>query len=270
MKIFDASSISKYIDKMPILKDISFSINQGERIAITGHNGSGKSSLLKLIGGIYEPSTGRVERIALKKGYVPEHFPENIRFRLMEYLVIIGKISGIRAEFLSERITNYAKHFAINEFLHTPLKNCSKGTKQKAGIIQALLLEPELLLLDEPSTGLDEKAQHELLKQLERLSNQITIIFTAHDSLLVDGLASRAIKMAGGRIIEDRLIEKKEEYKVITVATNKKLLSEIPCFSMEQITESIVEITVLAYDSDQVLAMLLRKGCSILELREKR
>ena len=270
MKIFDASSVSKYIDKTPILKEISFNLNQGERLAIIGHNGSGKSSLLKLIGGIYEPTSGKVIKKTMRIGYVPEHFPENIRFRIMEYLLNIGRMSGNRADILSERINNFAKHFAINEFLHTPLKSCSKGTKQKVGIIQALLLEPELLLLDEPFTGLDEKAQHELLKQLECLSHQITIIFTAHDSLLIDCLASRVIKMASGKIIDDRLIGKKEDLNVITVATNMKMLEDIHCVSMNHISDLKVEITVLANHSDQILMQLLNKGCSILELKEKR
>ncbi len=270
MKIFDAIKVNKQIDRIPILKEISFSINKGERIAITGHNGSGKSSLLKLIGGMYEPSSGRVIKKALKIAYVPEHFPENIRFRLIEYLVMIGKMSGKREEILLERITNYAELFAIKEFLHTPLKSCSKGTKQKAGILQALLLEAEVLLLDEPMTGLDEKSQIELMKQLNSFSSKITLVFTVHDSLLIDGLANRVITMENGRIIEDRLNDKKEEYKVITASANVKLLSDIPCLSMNHITESIVEMTVLAKDSDQVLIQLLKKGCSILELKEKR
>lgn len=269
MKIFEAIEVEKQIDKNPILKELSLSINQGERIAITGHNGSGKSSLLKLIGRIFEPTTGKVIRNNLKIGYVPEHFPENIRFRLMEYLLHIGKMSGKREGFLLEKIGEYADHFAIKEFLNTPLKSCSKGTKQKAGIIQALLLEPDLLLLDEPLTGLDEKTQNELLKQLDALSS-MTIIFTVHDSFLIDGLANRIITVANGRINSDVVKEKKEKVRLITAAADKNIISEIPYLSMKFTGDSFFEITVPADESDTVLAMLLEKGCSILELREKR
>lgn len=271
MKIFEANCVSKWFDKTQILKDISFSINRGDRIAITGHNGSGKSSLLKLIGGIYGPNSGRVSKKSLKIGYVPEHFPEKIRFSLMEYLVLLGKISGKRDEVLAENITNYVEHFSIKDFLHTPLKNCSKGTKQKAGIIQALLLEPELLLLDEPMTGLDEDAQNELLKQLNSLSNEMTIIFTVHDSLLIDGLSNRVITMESGRIIEDRLVDSEiKEHRVITASLKNTVLQEFPSLSIIQLSDSIVEIEVPTNQSDQVLMLLLKNGSSVLGLREKR
>lgn len=269
MKIFEAIEAEKQIDKTPILKKLSLSINKGERVAITGHNGSGKSSLLKLIGGIFEPTAGNVIRSSLKIGYVPEHFPENIRFRLMEYLLLIGKMSGKREGLLLEKIGEYAKHFAIKEFLNTPLKSCSKGTKQKAGIIQALLLEPDLLLLDEPLTGLDEKTQNELLKQLDALRS-MTIIFTVHDSFLIDGLANRIITVANGRIISDVEKDKKEKERIITAVADKEIISEISCLSMKYIGNSSFELTVLAVESDTVLAILLNKGCSILDLREKR
>lgn len=270
MKIFEAMEVEKKIDKTTILKELSLSINEGERIAITGHNGSGKSSLLKLIGGIFEPTTGKVIRSTLNIGYVPEHFPENIRFRLMEYLLLIGKMSGKQEGILLEKIGEYAEHFAIKEFLHTPLKSCSKGTKQKAGIIQALLVEPGLLLLDEPLTGLDEKTQHELLRQLYSLSSSMTIIFTVHDAFLIDGLANRKITVANGRIISNVKNVKKETERIITVSGDKKTIAEIPCISLRSIGDDSFEIIVLAVESDTVLAILLEKGCSIRELREKR
>lgn len=270
MKLFEATNVTKQIDRVSVLKEISFVINHGERLAITGHNGSGKSSLLKLIGGIYEPSSGQVERKTLTTGYVPEHFPENIRFRLMEYLLTVGKMSGKREEVLKDKILKYADDFHINDFMNTPLKSCSKGTKQKAGIIQALLLEPELLLLDEPMTGLDEKTQNALIKQLSLLSSKTTSIFTVHDSILIDGLANRVITMGNGRIIEDRAIDNKEEYRVITAVADKKMISNIPFVRVDSITDTTIEMTVLADQSDRVLSLLLNQGCSILELREKR
>ena len=270
MKIFQSNHVSKRIDTKLILKDFSLVIDHGERIAIVGHNGSGKSSLLKLICGLYEPSKGKLIRSTLKIGYVPEHFPENICFTIMEYLLLLGKMSNKKQETLHKAIDNLARHFEIEAFLNTPLKNCSKGTKQKAGIIQALLLDPELLIMDEPLTGLDEKAQAELLRQLSLLDSTITIVFAVHDSFLIDNLASRVITMENGRLIKDSVNEKKQLYRVITVTAEKSMLEEIAHLEIKDLSDSIMEITVPSEESDAILALLLKKGCSILELKEKR
>ena len=120
-------------------------------------------------------------------------------------------------------------------------------------------------------TGLDEDAQKELLKELKSLNSDITIIFTVHDFMLIDGLANRVITMASGRIIEERLIDReKQDYKAITATLNKAVLHDIPNLSMIHLTDSIVEIVVPANQSDQVLLLLLKNGSSIIELREKR
>ncbi|WP_313801206.1 ABC transporter ATP-binding protein [Cytobacillus sp.] len=271
MIIFEAVGAGKKIDGVSILNDISLRISLGEKIAITGHNGSGKSSLLKLIGGIYESSTGQVKRAMSKTGYVPEHFPENIRFKMQEYLLLMGKMSGKSESELMEKIHIYAEIFTIKEFLNVPLKNCSKGTKQKAGIIQALLMDPQILLLDEPLTGLDEGTQYELLNVLDTYKKEITIVFTAHESLLIDGLADRVITVANGRIIEDDKKEIKKKYKSIkAIIPNQSIALEIPSIQIHNLEANTIEMTVLNDHSDDVLTKLLQRGCSIVELKEKR
>ncbi|MGN7477982.1 ATP-binding cassette domain-containing protein [Solibacillus silvestris] len=315
-----------------ILKEISLSIFQGEKVAITGNNGSGKSSLLKLIGGIFEETAGQVKRSYINVGYVPEHFPENIRFKLQDYLILVGKMTCKSDEDILKRIGNYAELFAITDFLTTPLNHCSKGTKQKAGIIQALLKKPDLLLLDEPLTGLDDNAKIELLNQLNSLQREKTIIFTAHEPLLIEGLADRVITVESGRIIYDAKTNKKEKFiyikakiptreiigpspKVVDDKTScqgeligmeerrlqreqnegettgssrargkrpsrngnqphvmvmNQIIEEIPAVTYKFIGPDSVEIIVPAQESDEILAMLLKRGCSIFELTEKR
>lgn len=271
MKIFEAKDAGKQIDGIKVLRDISLSISRGEKVAIVGSNGSGKSSLLKLIAGIYEENTGRVKRAKMGIGYVPEHFPENIRFGVMDYLLLMGKMTRKPEKELLKIIEDYAKVFDIMNFLQTPIRKCSKGTKQKVGIIQALLKNPDLLLLDEPLTGLDEKTQNELLQQLLSLQKEITIIFTAHEPLLVEGLADRVIEIDAGKIFSDSPNAKKENVRMIkAIIPNKEEIVDIPWMTHEFIGEHSAEIIVAAKDSDQVLRMLLERGCSIVELKEKR
>lgn len=271
MKIFEANKVSKKIDGKMLIKDLSISISRGEKVAITGKNGSGKSSLLKLIGGIFTETEGQVKRAEMNISYVPEHFPENIRFKIHDYLMLVGKMSSNIEEGLQKRIETYAELFAITEFLTTPLKNCSKGTKQKAGIIQALLNNPDLLLLDEPLTGLDDKAKIELLNQLNSLPRDKTIIFTAHDPLLIERLAGRVLIVESGRIISDATTIKEEKVRIIRAKIrNRSILAEIPSIKHEFVGGDSVEILVSAKESDKILSILLERGCSILELTEKR
>ncbi|WP_052344354.1 ATP-binding cassette domain-containing protein [Bacillus ndiopicus] len=270
MKIFEANKVCKKIDGRMIIHEVTISISQGEKIAITGKNGSGKSSLLKLIGGIFTETEGQVKRPKVNIGYVPEHFPENIRFKTLDYLMLVGRMSSNLDEGILKRIEKYAELFAITEFLTTPLKNCSKGTKQKAGIIQALLNNPDLLLLDEPLTGLDDTAKIELLSQLNSLQKDKTIIFTTHEPLLIERLADRVLTIESGRIVSDSTIVKKEKVRIIKAKIpNRGIVAEIPFIRYKFLGGDSVEIIVSVKESDEILSMLLKRGCSILELAEK-
>lgn len=271
MQIFESHHASKQIDGTRILNDISIRFLQGERIAITGSNGSGKSSLLKLIGGIYEATSGQIWRTKMKVGYVPEHFPENIRFKTVDYLLTMGMIAGKSKEEIVNRTTYFSEVFAIADFLNTPLKKCSKGTKQKVGIIQAMLKKPDLLLLDEPLTGLDDNAQMELLHQLHTLPRDITILFTAHDQLLIEEVAERVIVVDRGSIISDSSKIIKEKRRMIKVnLPSKEIMDEIPFVQHKIVGNNCVEIIIPANESDKLLMKLLERGCSVVELIEKR
>ena len=271
MNLFESIKACKAIDGITILNEVSLSISKGEKVVITGSNGSGKSSLLKLIGGIYEETSGSAKRTHQNIGYVPEHFPENVRFNIYEFLMFTGKMNGKSKEEIRRKIDTYADLFAISNFLYTPLKKCSKGTKQKTGIIQALLKDPDLLLLDEPLTGLDKQTKMELLNQLQSLDQTQTIVFTAHDSLLIDQLAEREIKIEGGRVISDSANGEKEKIRFIKAnIPTIDLMTDISCVSYDILEENTVEIAVWAQESDQVLLLLLQRDCSIIEMKEKR
>lgn len=271
MDIFKARKVSKEIAGVKVLQDISLCVSQGETIAIKGTNGSGKSSLIKLIGGIYEPSYGNIERAEMNIGYVPEHFPENIRFSINDYLHLIAKISGKLEQKINKKIESYVDVFAIGEFLQTPLRKCSKGTKQKVGIIQALLKEPDLILLDEPLTGLDQTTQSKVIKLLQAFANNTTIILTTHEQVLISELAPRIIEVDKGKIISNSFVEIKEKLNIIKAKVpQNSILQELTFIDQKLIEENTVEVKVPFTESDKVLKILLEQGCSIIELKEMR
>ncbi|WP_153125009.1 ATP-binding cassette domain-containing protein [Peribacillus tepidiphilus] len=266
--IIVAKNVHKKIDSISILKDLSFQIDKGEKVAITGHNGSGKSSLLKLAAGIYGCDAGEWKVDTNSIAYVPEHFPEHIRFRLQEYLLLLGKMAGKEESDLKEKILAYAERLELIPFLNQPLRKCSKGTKQKAGILQALLVESELLLLDEPLSGLDETSQKELLTIFKEEKERRTILFTAHEQDTVELLADRVIHLENGRILSDSMMREKQ--KVFFV------LAEIPPgwkdskFDTCHQENNKIFCDVREDEKDKLLMNLLESGCSILEVKEKK
>ena len=177
--ILGAVQVSKEINGRQILHNISFGCSADTKLLIRGKNGSGKSTLLKILAGITEPTGGKLIGNTRKIGYVPEHFPDSLRFRLKEYLLLTASFRGGSKASIEKELLEYIQLFSLEPFLHTSLKACSKGTKQKVGIIQALLMKPNLLLLDEPLTGLDAESQQVLIQLLR--DKQIPIVFTSHE-----------------------------------------------------------------------------------------
>ncbi|MGG3890607.1 ATP-binding cassette domain-containing protein [Metabacillus fastidiosus] len=269
-------NISKKIDRKLVLENLSFTCTRPSATAVCGTNGSGKSTFLKMLAGIYEPTKGLVKRGTKKVGYVPEHFPENVRFKLKEYLLLTASFQAGSKKEIEAELLEYTSLFGIEPFLHTPLKQCSKGTKQKAGLIQALLMKPEILLLDEPLTGLDTASQQKLIQLLEKLKKEICIIFTTHENIMIEKLADHILYVESGEVIcpkestkESAKESTKEERLIKVKFNNKETFKQVDAFHIEYEGDTAL-LTVDKDRSDQILIDLLHKECSVLEVREKR
>ncbi|MEI4771349.1 ABC transporter ATP-binding protein [Psychrobacillus sp. FJAT-51614] len=265
--IFEASNLKKEIEGHVILQNVSFKLEENISIAIRGQNGSGKSTLLKLLAGIYEPTGGTLVRNVTRIGYVPEHFPENLRFKLKEYLILIASFHGISQTEFEKELLKYMDLFEIEPFMDTPLKKCSKGTKQKVGILQALLTKPDILLLDEPLTGLDATSQQNLITLLEKLKKQMTIIFTTHEDLLVDTLANQTLYVQDGNILVHKQTANVKR-KIKVKFPNKAIFNELDLIDINFEGDSAL-LTVGVEESDFILMELLNKNCSVLEVKER-
>ncbi|MCG7343228.1 ATP-binding cassette domain-containing protein [Sporosarcina sp. ACRSL] len=262
--ILEAVQVSKEIAGRLILQDISLSCSNNTKLLIRGKNGSGKSTLLKMLAGITEPTSGQIVRSAQKIGYVPEHFPESLRFTLKEYLLLVSSFQGGSKASIENEISKYIELFGLEAFLDTSLKACSKGTKQKVGIIQALLMKPDLLLLDEPLTGLDAESQQVLIELLNEA--QTPIIFTSHEEALIRNVAKEIFQIETGEITVQSM--KAVPKKRIRVAFHRREdVKDLPV-SQQEFDGNVAVFTVEGNASDEVLRNLLQKNCSILEVRE--
>jgi len=184
-----------------VLDKLSLSIREGETVALFGRNGVGKSTLLRIVCGLGAIDGGeRRSRIPLSRiGYAPDRFPK-LRVTAGEYLRAMGRARGMEAESLERRIEELMEVFKLPS-ASGRLRDFSKGMLQKTNLMQALLEEPDLLVLDEPLSGLDGRTREELSGALENLKRRgAAIAFSAHDRELADRIADRTLRLEGGKL----------------------------------------------------------------------
>lgn len=189
------------------LKGISSVLEKGAATALVGPNGCGKSTLLRIIAGLDSPTSGSVREIGIKDvaiGYVPERFPADLRFSSTEYLYHMGRIRGIPSPKLHRLIETLLNRFDLTSAKDVLIRDLSKGMRQKVVILQAMLAEPDLILLDEPLSGLDSASQDELLHiLLELKSGGATLVFSSHEEFLVKQMADKVLYFRDGLIISE-------------------------------------------------------------------
>ncbi|WP_189296973.1 ABC transporter ATP-binding protein [Streptomyces albospinus] len=184
-----------------VLRDVQLDVPVGALLRIEGANGSGKSTLLRLLAGIDRPTAGRITGCP-RTAYVPERFPAALPFTAAGYLTHLGRIHGLRTPEASRCAAEWLERFGAAGHAHTPLAELSKGTSQKVAVAQALLAEPELLVLDEAWTGLDRAARGILDRVVaERVADGGTVVFVDHDPRRLAGAADSVYRVAEGLLL---------------------------------------------------------------------
>ncbi len=216
--MIEAQGLSKFYGDFAACRDVSFQVSQGEIVAFLGPNGAGKSTTMKLLTGYISPSEG-VARIAghdmatdrlagsTRLGYLPENgplYPDMTPSGLLDFFADARGITGSEKR---ERIDAVADICALSTVFHKPISKLSKGYRQRVGMAQALLHEPDVLIMDEPTAGLDPNQIAEVRNTMQKLGKARTILLSTHILQEVEALASRVIVINEGRIVADGPIE---------------------------------------------------------------
>lgn len=213
MPILAINQVSKRVKKKTILSEISFELEKGTVTGLIGHNGAGKSTTFKAIMGLIRPTQGSItlfDRAASdyrsheKIGYLPENpiFPDYLSG--YEFLAYMADITGVSAHEKKTRIATLLEQMGLHHHEKKMIKFYSKGMKQKLGIAQALLAEPELLIMDEPLSGLDPIGRHEIQSILAKLKNDgKTVLLSSHILYDLEQVCNRYIMISQGKIIGD-------------------------------------------------------------------
>lgn len=187
-----------------VLRGVDLVLPSHRLIRVEGTNGTGKSTLLRLLAGIDSPTEGRVTGRPGRTAYVPERFPVALPFTAAGYLTHLGRIHGLRGARAAARADEWLERFGAAQYARTALSELSKGTSQKVAVAQALLAGPELLVLDEAWTGLDSAARTQLdLAVAERVAAGGTVVFVDHDPRRLAGAADDVYALAGNALVRD-------------------------------------------------------------------
>ncbi|WP_369147171.1 ATP-binding cassette domain-containing protein [Streptomyces sp. R44] len=186
-----------------VLRQVSLDLPAAALVRVVGTNGTGKSTLLRLLAGIDAPTEGRVTGRPSRTAYVPERFPVALPFTALDYLVHLGRVQGLGRRAARSRAGEWLECFGAGTHARTALTELSKGTSQKVAVAQALLADPALLVLDEAWTGLDTGARAALDTAVrERLAAGATVVFVDHDPRRLEGEALVVYGVANGRVRE--------------------------------------------------------------------
>ncbi|MCX5203499.1 ATP-binding cassette domain-containing protein [Streptomyces sp. NBC_00237] len=181
-----------------VLRGVDLELRPGSLVRFQGVNGTGKSTLLRVLAGIDAPTEGRVEGRPRRVAYVPERFPGGLPLTAVGYLVHLGRIHGLGRTEARDAALAWLERFGAGGHARTPVAELSKGTAQKVAVAQALVAAPELLVLDEAWTGLDEAARGELDRAVaERVAAGATVAFVDHDPRRLAGTVGAAYEVTG-------------------------------------------------------------------------
>ena len=212
--MIELEQVTKKYGSLTALQDISFQIHEKETVGLLGRNGAGKTTLLNLITGYFPPTAGRVriggknmleEAAACKRmiGYLPEKPPLYDEMTTASYLRFVCELREVRKQDIRGHVEEILGLCGLAEVRDRVLGHLSKGYRQRAGIAQALCGAPEVLILDEPTVGLDPKQTVEIRELIRRLSREHTVIFSSHILSEVQQACSRVIILDEGRMTLD-------------------------------------------------------------------
>jgi ABC-2 type transport system ATP-binding protein len=218
-RTLELRNVSKRFRGITAVDDVSFSARAGEITGYLGPNGSGKSTTMKMITSLLDPSSGSIlfdgdliqrDLIAFKQrlGYVPEEPHLYPHLSGLEYLVMVGQLRALPAKPTAERIHHLLRLLALHGDRHVPISSYSKGMRQKVLLIAALLHNPDLILLDEPFSGLDIASGLVLRSLVQELAARgKTILFSSHELETVERVSSRVVILHRGKMVADDSIE---------------------------------------------------------------
>ncbi|MCR5609725.1 MAG: ATP-binding cassette domain-containing protein [Lachnospiraceae bacterium] len=267
--IIEAHGLCKYYGGRTILQDVNIKIERGDAIALIGHNGTGKSTMLRMLSGLSSPSSGRILRSPdLKFAFIPENFPK-LSMTVDKYIEHAGQIEGLTKKEVHEIADELYRMFYMEDMVDIPIKHLSKGTIQKVAVVQALLTQPNVILLDEPLAGQDIKSQKNFMKIIKDMNdNGVTVVMSCHEVFLVNQLAKSAYEIKNKTMVAIPVKRKQytQESTLDAMLFDKGSgLSNVSPEVLQWVQHStenddVIQLIINREKSNEVLRIMLRDG----------
>lgn len=272
----EVKNLFKYYGEQAAVRDVSFKVKKGEIVAFIGPNGAGKSTTMKIMTGYIPASSGEVFISGMKVdvdnlktrqiiGYLPEHNPLYIDMYVREYLEFVGRIYKVKN--LKERVSEMIQTVGLEVEQNKKIGALSKGYRQRVGLAQAIIHDPEVLILDEPTTGLDPNQLVEIRDLIKRIGKQKTVMLSTHIMQEVEAICDRIVIISKGQIVADDKagnLQKEDAHQTVYVEFDKKLsksqLTKIPHVrKVEQVKEGWLLETIDEVDLRLQIAQYAQK-----------
>lgn len=281
----EVKNISLFYGEQQALKEVSFSINSGEIVGFLGPNGAGKSTMMKILTGYIPASSGEAivnglpissEKIAIQKkvGYLPEHNPLYLEMYVREYLLFQAKIHQTP----KERIEKVIQQTGLTAEANKKIEQLSKGYRQRVGLAAAMLHDPEVLILDEPTTGLDPNQLMEIRALIKSIAKEKTIFLSTHIMQEVEAICDRVLIIHHGKIVADKklseLRESEEQIIVVEFDYRVEMVALQKIDKSLQVKNTVGFVYELRFENEEdmrpaVFDFAHDNGLKILQLNQK-
>jgi len=266
-------NLTKKFGQFTAVNGLSFRVQPGEVLGFLGPNGAGKSTTMKMITGFLAPTSGQVtimghdttsDPIKAKAlaGYLPEGAPSYGDMTVLQFLRFIGQVRGFNGAELAVRVERVRQALHLEQVLHQPIDTLSKGFKRRVGLAQAIIHDPQVLILDEPTDGLDPNQKQEVRNLIANLSKDKIVIVSTHILEEVSAVCTRAIIIAGGRILADGTpaeLEARSRYHgAITLGLKQSA-------NAQQVLSALPEVATVEASGEDTLVIYPKTGKALFE-----
>jgi ABC-2 type transport system ATP-binding protein len=271
-----ADGLVKTFGSRTAVDGISFSVQPGEVLGFLGPNGAGKTTTMRMLAGFVAPTAGRAEicgfdigeqPVAAKQrlGYLPEGAPSYGEMTPGDFLDFIGQVRGLGAADFARRKSDVIERLQLGDVLAQPIETLSKGFRRRVGLAQAILHDPPVLILDEPTDGLDPNQKHEVRELIQTMAPGKVIVISTHILEEVDAVCTRAIIITRGRIVADErpatLIHCSRYHNAVTVRVGRH--ADLPAVAAD--LRALPAVRDLEVDEhDFAVTAFPRDGASLL------
>lgn len=281
--------LTKIYGKQKALDEVSFTAEKGQVLGFLGPNGAGKSTTMKIATGYLLPDSGEVKingisvmenpkEVSKLVGYLPEHNPLYLDMYVREFLYFIGGLYGLSKQALDDRITELLSLCGLENESHKKIGQLSKGYRQRVGLAKALIHDPEVIILDEPTTGLDPNQLVEIRKLIRDVSQNKTLILSTHIMQEVEALCDKVVIINKGKIVASDLLKnlKKEAGKsTLLIELEEKIelewfsgLGQVSFFQGNQ-NSIAIEVDDSAVARKEALQLIHERNLSLVSIQLK-